>query len=126
MASVPNPLTMGNQAPDAGAASAAPTSPSFPADSMGAFGGSQTQPSGAQDVTGQNAGVFDMLQQVSMGFSQVSEYLMGIAQQFPGSAQAVRSVLEQVQAANTGLVDIVQSVTMEASAPTPAAPRVSY
>jgi len=94
---------------------------------MGAFGGTQspTSPSQPSPIE-QNAGVLDILREISMGFSQVNEFLMGIAQQFPGSAQSVRSVLEAVQTANTGLVDIVQSVTMEAQAPIPAAPRTSY
>ncbi len=120
MATTPNPIMLGPAQPSPD------TSPSFPAGQMGAFGGTANQPNATPDAVGQNAGALDMLREVSMGFSQVTEFLIGIAGQFPGSAQAVRAVLESVQAANAGLVDIVQSVTMEAAAPTPAAPRMSF
>lgn len=77
-------------------------------------------------VAEQNAGVFEMFQEMSMGLQNSSDFLMTLSGQFPGAGEPIRRVLEAMQAASSGLIDIIQAVTVEASQPTPSAPRSSF
>jgi len=87
-----------------------------PGDPMAAAGG----------VAEQNGGIFEMFQEMQMGLQNSSDFLMTLSGQFPGAAEPIRRVLEAMQGASQGLIDIIQAVTVEASQPTPSAPRSSF
>ena len=77
-------------------------------------------------VAEQNEGIFEMFQEMSAGLQNSSDFLMTLSGQFPGAAEPIRRVLEAFDAASKGLIDIIQAVTVEASQPTPSAPRSSF
>lgn len=77
-------------------------------------------------VAEQNGGIFEMFQEMQMGLSNSVDFLMTLSGQFPGAAEPIRRVLEALQGASSGLIDIIQAVTVEASQPTPSAPRSSF
>ena len=79
-----------------------------------------------QNVGEANEGIFEMFQEMQMGLQNSSDFLMTLSGQFPGAAEPIRKVLEAMQASSQGITDIIQAVTVEASQPTPAAPRSSF
>jgi len=74
----------------------------------------------------QNAGIFSMFEEIAMGVKNTNEFLMTLAGQFPGASEPIRRVLEAFGAAEKGLVDVIQAVSVEATQPTPTAPRTGY
>ena len=80
----------------------------------------------SQNVGEANEGIFEMFQEMQMGLQNSSDFLMTLSGQFPGAAEPIRRVLEAMQGASQGIIDIIQAVTVEAAQPTPSAPRSSF
>jgi hypothetical protein len=80
----------------------------------------------SQGIAEQNEGIFSTFQEIEAGIRGTTDFLTTLSGQFPGAAEPIRKVMEAMQAAEGGLMDIIQAVTVEASQPTPAAPRSAF
>lgn len=90
---------------------------------MGGGGAQDLQALQEQSQLDQNAGILEQMKDISAGLTQVQDFIMTTAGQFPGAAQYARTVIEALDVANKGLVDLLTAVISEAQTPEPTAPR---
>jgi len=70
-----------------------------------------------------NAGALDQLKDLNSTLTQAQDFMTTLADQFPGAAQYIRTVVEALDIANRGLVDVLTAVLSQGSTPEPPAPR---
>lgn len=115
------PMSGGAPPPGAGGAD----SPFAPTQGFGG-GAVEGQPPTEQSPMEQNEGLFSQIQEIQMGVAGSTHFLMALSQQFPGTAQQVRVILEALQAVDAAIPDLIQALTVDAAMPTPMAPRSGY
>lgn len=76
-----------------------------------------------QGMLDRNAGVLDQMKELNMTLTQAQDFMTTVADQFPGAAQYVRTVVEALDIANRGMVDVLTAVLSQANTPEPPAPR---
>ncbi len=76
-----------------------------------------------QQQLDQNAGMIEAIKDLSAGLTQAQDFVMTAANQFPGAAQYARTVIEAMDMANKGLVDLLTAIISQANSPEPMAPR---
>jgi hypothetical protein len=71
----------------------------------------------------QSAGLLDQLKDLNGQLTTAQDLMLTVATQFPGAAQYVRTVVEALDIANRGLVDVLTAVLSQSMSPEPPSPR---
>lgn len=94
-----------------------------PGAAMAGSGPDQLAQMQQQSQMEQSAGMLENLKDLSAGLTQAQDFVTTIASQFPGAAQYARTVIEALDVANKGIVDLLTAVISQSNVPEPMAPK---